>query len=463
MDSIVESQAGLERSRSDIELLASFTRRNWWVVVASLALALVAAVAYLLIARPSYTATAVLLIQPQSDQPNAQQVLATPELVRSQLAVLDSRSVLDAAVRRLQLYKDPEFDGGAPPSAPLDYRVARADEALAKRVTAENDGRSFAITLSVTSHSPDKSARIANAIAATYIDQQRIQKVKLIEATRQTLVSRLADLRAQTVAAEDAADAFRTQHGLVPLSSIPEDSESYAAATPSSRQIIELAKENATLAGDKASAAAAYTAQQRAIAAGRGDSTAQVLSSSVIADLRQQEAVLSKNQAELSARYQPDHPLVERNAAELQRVRGEIAAEIQRIHNSVASQARASSQAFGAADNYMNQLAARRSGEISASTRMTQLQEDAKLKRGVYEEYAAQMERSAERAGLELPDVMLASPASPPIQPSAPHKAFILLAAAMLGLIVGLALGVGRSLAGGTRVLSVRRSAAVAS
>jgi uncharacterized protein involved in exopolysaccharide biosynthesis len=93
---------------------------------------------------------------------------------------------------------------------------------------------------------------------------------------------------------------------------------------------------------------------------------------------------------------------------------------------------------------------------------MTQLQEDAKLKRGVYEEYAAQMERSAQRAGLQLPDVTLASPASPPIQPSAPHKAFILLAAAVLGLIAGLALGIARSLAGGTRVVSVRRSTTVA-
>lgn len=461
MDTIVETHAP-DRAPSDIELLTSFTRRNWWVVAASLAVALVVGLAYATLVRPSYMATAVLLIQPQSDQPNAQQVVATPELVRSQLAVLDSRAVLDATVRKLQLYRDPEFDGGAPSSAPVDYRVARADEDLAKKVTADNDGRSFAITLSVTSHSPDKSARIANAIAATYIDQQRAQKVKLIETTRETLGTRLADLKAQTVAAEDAADQFRVQHGLVPLSSIPEDSESYAAATPSSRQIIELAKENATLAGDKASAAAAYTAQQRAIANGRGDSTAQVLSSSVIADLREQEANLAKSQAELAARYQPDHPLVERNAAELQRVRGEIATEIQRIHASVASQARASSQAFGAADTYMNQLAARRSGEITASTRMTQLQEDAKLKRGVYEEYAAQMERSAQRAGLQLPDVTLASPASPPIQPSAPHKAFILLAAAILGLIAGLALGLGRSLAGGTRVVSIRRSTAVA-
>jgi uncharacterized protein involved in exopolysaccharide biosynthesis len=458
MDTIVETSSTSSRSASDIELIASFTRRNWWVVVAAVALALAAAVAYLLLARPSYTATAVLLIQPQSDQPNAQERLATPELVRSQLQVLNSRAVIDATVRKLELYKDPEFSGGAATSASTPTRIAHADEALSERVTAENDGRSYAISLSVSSHDPDKSARIANAMATTYIELQRTQKVKLIEATRESLGNRLADLKGQTIAAEDAADLYRTQHGLVPLSSIPEDSESYAAATPSSRQIIELAKENATLAGEKASAAANYAAQQRAINGGRGDSTSQVLSSSVIADLRQQESVLAKNQAELLERYHSDHPLVQRNEAELRRIRGELAQEIQRIHSSVASQARASSQAFGAADNYMNQLAARRSGEISSSTKMTQLQADAKLKRTIYEEYAGQMERAAERAGLQLPDVALVSPASPPIQPSAPDKPFILLASLIVGLMAGLLVSIGRSIMASTRLVDVRRT-----
>ena len=462
MEAITSTRSETRYTRSDLEILADYGRRKWWVVAGCVAAALLAAIAYLLIARPSYTATAVLIMQPQSDQPNAQQSTPTPELVRSQLEVLDSRAVLDATVRKLKLYNDPEFQGDASASSPLAYRIVQADEVLGTRVDAENDGRSYAISLSVTTHNPDKSARIANAIAATYIDQQRAHKVRLIEATRATLASRLADLRAQTLQAENGADAFRRQHGLVPLSSIPEDSESYAAATPASRQIIELAKENATLAGSAAEASAALTAQQRAIASGRGDSTAEVLASPVVTNLREQEANLAKNEAELLARYQPDHPLVRRTQAELGRVRREIGSEIGRIHTSVTSQARAGGQAFRAADDYMNRLASHRSGEISASTRLTQLQDDAKLKRQVYEEFAGQMERASERAGLQLPDVALVSPASAPSRPSAPHKAFVLIAALLVGLILGLILGIGRSIAGGRTVEidRVRTSAA---
>lgn len=458
MEAIATSGAAARQPRSDVEILADYSRRNWVLVSACVAVALLAGVAYLLIARPSYTATAVLLIQPQNDQPNAQQQTPTPELVRSQLEVLNSRAVLDAVVRKLRLYDDREFEGEVSSLVPLDYRIARADEALSTRVDAENDGRSYAISLSVTTRNPDKSALIANEVASTYIDQQRAQKVQLVEATRQTLASRLADLRAQTLQAEDSADSFRRVHGLVPLSSIPEDSESYAAATPSSRQIIELAKENATLAGTAAQASAAFAAQQRAIASGHGDSTTEVLASPVVTNLRQQEADLAKNEAELLARYQSDYPLVQRAQAELARVHGEIATEINRIHASVASQARAGSQAFRAADQYMNRLSAARSGEISASTRLTQLQDDAKLKREVYEEFAGQMERAAQRAGLQLPDVALVSPASAPIQPSAPHKTFIILAAALAGLIVGLLLGMIRSFARPRRLVEIDRT-----
>jgi uncharacterized protein involved in exopolysaccharide biosynthesis len=106
----------------------------------------------------------------------------------------------------------------------------------------------------------------------------------------------------------------------------------------------------------------------------------------------------------------------------------------------------------------MNQLAARRSGEISSSTKMTQLQADAKLKRTIYEEYAGQMERAAERAGLQLPDVALVSPASPPIQPSAPDKPFILLASLIVGLMAGLLVSIGRSIMASTRLVDVRRT-----
>jgi uncharacterized protein involved in exopolysaccharide biosynthesis len=445
--------------RSDGQLLVAYFSRNWWVVLACVIAALVLAVLYLVSARPSYRATAVMIIQPQSTAPDTREgTPATPELVRSQLEVIRSQGVLDATIKQLQLIDDPEIGSKAPKAGTLPVRTAAAREELAERITTENDGRSYTITLTARSADPVKAARIANTVAKAYIEVQRTQKVQLIEATQSRLADRLANLRAETVAAEQQAESYRQQSGLVPLSSVPEDSESYAAATPASREIIEMSKEHAALAARRADAQGRYAAQRTAIARGRGDSTSEVVTSPVVTELRKQSAELAARESELLARYRPDHPLVRPVQAELSRVRSELGAEVRRIHGSVALSAQASQQAFREGDRFMGQLAASRSRDLAASTRLTQLQRDAHVKRDTYEEFAAQMQRATERAGLQLPDVMLVSPASPPVRTSGPKPALILFVAAIAGLILGLALGLIRSLMAERRSVHVTQA-----
>src|SRR5690349_15471919 len=141
MDGLTEGGAVLRQPPSDLDILASYGRRNWWVVAACVLLCLLLGIAYLAMARKSYDASAVVIIQPQNSDPNAQQVPATPELVRSQVEVLQSRRVLDAVVTGLKLYRDPEFDGSAG-YAPTPFHIAAAEQALSDRLKVDNDGRS---------------------------------------------------------------------------------------------------------------------------------------------------------------------------------------------------------------------------------------------------------------------------------------------------------------------------------
>lgn len=454
MDVSTTTVSDRNASRSDVQLLLAFGRRNWWIVLGCLALGLLLGALYFTLGRPAYRATAVMIMQPQSTAPDTRDAVpATPELVRSQLEILKSQRVLDAAVDQLRLIRDPEFTADAPAGAGAAGLRAAARDELAEHLTTENDGRSYTITLTAAADDPEQAARIANTVARAYIETQRSQKVQLLEATQTGLASRLADLRAETVAAEEAAESYRQRSGLVPLSSVPEDSESYAAATPASREIIEMSKEHAALAARRADAQARYSAQRSAISSGRGDSTSEVVSSPVVTELRKQEASLAARESELLARYRPDHPLVRPVQAEISRVRGELNAEVRRIHGSVATSAQASRQAFQEGDRFMGQLAASRSRDLAASTRLTQLQRDARLKRQTYEEFALQMQRATERAGLQLPDVVLVSPASPPVRTTGPNPLVVMLVAGFIGLIVGLALGFLRSMLAERRVV----------
>ena len=455
MDAAVTEVSEQRRDRSDVQLLLAYGRRNWWLVLACVIVALLLGAAFLAVKKPAYHSTAVLLIQPQApDSSNGTPTAApaTPELVRSQLEILKSQQVLDTVVGKLQLAKDPAFTKEVSSNASAPMRAAAARDELSKRIDVDNDGRSYTINLTAQAADPNKAAAIANTTANSYIDVQRDQKVKLLERTQQALDRRLSDLRDQTFAAELTAENYRQRAHLYPLSSVPEDSESYAAATPASREIIEMSKEHASLASQRAQAQARYAAQQRAIASGRGSDTPEVLSSSVISDLRTREAQVAQRESELLARYRPDHPLVQPVQAELRAIRSNIAAEINRIHLSVATQARSSAQAYQQGDAFMSSLEQRRSRDLAASTRLTELQREAKIKRATYEDYAAQAQRATQRVELQLPDVMLISPASPPLKAAGPKPALVLLIAALAGLIVGLALGLVRSMLADRRV-----------
>ena len=461
MNAVTQSEEIRLRAREDRSLLADFTRRNWWVFVLCLGLAAIAAVLFIANSRPEYEATAVLLIQPQGtgiDDRDA--AVATPELVRSQVSIIQSQRVLAAVVDRLGLEDDPAFTRDAPANAgPRDLEAAARDE-LADRLTVENDGRSYTINLSVSAEDPARAAQITNTAATTFIELQKEQKVGLIESTQDALGQRLTDLRAQAIEAEDQAEAFRRQSGLLPLSSLPEDAESYTNATPSSREIIELTRERAGLAADRATAVGKMRAQESAIRRGQGGSTAEVLASPVITQLRIEQSQLERQESELLAKYTPDHPLVIPVRAELQQLRATIADEIARIHASVRSSAEASSDAVGMSNSQMSALEGKRSRDLAASIRLRQLQRDAQLSRDNYERYASQMQQTTERAGLQLPDVVLISAASPPLRDEGQPAALIVLLALAAGFLLAAPIAIFRSMQAGRRERHVAASEA---
>lgn len=445
------------RAPTDGEYLRAFARRNRWVFVICSVLALVAALAFLMLKPPKYEATAAMLLQPQatSGDANAVATPATPELVRSQFAIIQSQQVLDTVVRKLKLDHDRAFTRGAPSGATPQQNAAAARDKLAKELKVDNDGRSYTIYLSARADSAARAALITNTLAATYIDAERQQKVHVLQSTRAALGAQLSDLRARTIQAEAAAEQFRQQTDLLPLSSLPEDGESYQNSTPASREIVEMARAAAALTVDDASAQGKYAAQQRAIRRGRGAATAEVLASPVVTQLREQEAQFAQQESDLLTKYTPNHPRVRPVHAQLVAVRGAIAEEIGRIHASVRSRAEASSIARDKAKAMMGELEGRRNHDLAASVKLRQLTREAQLSRDTYEQFATQMQRATERAALQLPDVLLVSSATPPLRPSGLPRPILILLFLLGGLLVAVPISLYRSLRPGARVEAI--------
>jgi succinoglycan biosynthesis transport protein ExoP len=83
------------------------------------------------------------------------------------------------------------------------------------RMTVEQVGRSYVISLSFLSEDPLKAARIANALTDEYLVSQVEAKFAAAERATQWLSERINELRGQVLEAEAKIVEYRTQNNLI--------------------------------------------------------------------------------------------------------------------------------------------------------------------------------------------------------------------------------------------------------
>ena len=214
------------------DFVAVIKRRRAWIVWPAAVCVIVASL-YSLALPARYTASTQILLDPhglhvlQNDLSARSAASGDTSLAEaeSQLQVVASAGVLTAVVDREKLQTDPEF-GEAPPSvlesiagllvhsAPED-RTLKAVRILQSRVTARRPDKTFVIDVSVWSEDRAKAARIANAIAAIYLDQEGTTKTDAAKRTTVALGSRLAELRERVSQSAHRVEDYKAQHKII--------------------------------------------------------------------------------------------------------------------------------------------------------------------------------------------------------------------------------------------------------
>jgi uncharacterized protein involved in exopolysaccharide biosynthesis len=212
---------------------------RWWVITCT-SITGAAALLFIVLATPRYTATTQVFIETRTPTTLREATseraspIDAPE-VESQLILLRSEQIADKTVRRLGLSEDDEFAsaagqpgavsrliaelrtllGGAPltaasPDADAAARNA-AGKALRDRMTARRLDISYVIEISFTADSPDKAARIANGIAETYIEDQLETRAQAARLGAKWLEERIDDLRREMNASALRVKEFRAR------------------------------------------------------------------------------------------------------------------------------------------------------------------------------------------------------------------------------------------------------------
>jgi capsular exopolysaccharide synthesis family protein len=449
---------GHEQDDASLRDFFSLLWRRRLIIVLTVAVAVIGTLAVLMTVTPKYTSTAMILVEPRVNRvADTTSVLSglPPdfETIQTELEILASHSLHRRVVRDLGLTKDREFNPGlqqpwigrrllkslfggkdTPPTA---EEIERSTvNALDGAVKVASSGRSRVIMLSVEADSPAKAAKITNALADAYLVSQLDAKFEATQRTTNWLNKRLAELKAQVQASEQAVEVYRQQAGLV---------EGRDAVSSTAEQMTSLSTE-IVLAGTRRAEAEARLANVRSLM-NSGDGTgsvAEVLGNELIQRLQEQEGTLRRNLAALSQRYGPKHPQILQAQVELadtqQKLKGEVAKIVSSLEGEVAIARSRENSLLGA----QRRLEGNLSSINQRGIRLRELNRESDANKALLETFMSRFKELSEQQDLQTTDSRVISEAQPPSGPSSPKTMVILLLAALGSAGLGVVLAVAR-------------------
>ena len=439
----------------DIRGLYDFFLRRWRFIVGVVGIVSLLTLIVIFSLTPRYTATAQVLLDPQKENTlGAEAILSELTLdsasVDSQVAIIQSNSLLARVVDTEKLVDDPEFGTVTDRSSifrPLyDWALASTenDESphaggtpsdvqktlgnLRRSIWVEREGRTYVLNISVTSENPDKAARLTNAIADAYIVDQLEARYNAAQRASEWLNDRLQKLRGQLKNSEEAVEDFRTRHDLVAT----------RTGTINEQQLSEL---NARLIAARAEAAehqAQWRQAEKLVASDSNlESIPAVVKSPVISSLRKKQADVSGREADLVAKYNDRHPLVVNIRAERTDIEGQINAEVQRIVNNLKNAYEVSQSRVQSLEKSLRQLTGETGLDNETAIRLRELERVAASHKTLYEQFLSRAKIAEEEKTFQPKNARIISKAERPKSPSFPQKKLILALAFVMGLGLG--------------------------
>jgi len=185
-----------------------------------------ALIAWPLLPRRYEASSSVILHASEQDEAHAglKQGILDDGAIQSEMDRMSSPLIVDRAMARIGLAKDPDFSGPGLVSRLLSgvvpgWRPVSADptklrDILRERISVVRERRSYTLKLSVWDRDADRAAAIANALVEIYIEDQIRRKRDSIEAQARRLEQRAALLRGSHQATQEAVRAFMSETGI---------------------------------------------------------------------------------------------------------------------------------------------------------------------------------------------------------------------------------------------------------
>jgi capsular exopolysaccharide synthesis family protein len=269
------------------------------------------------------------------------------------------------------------------------------------------------------------AARVANEIPEAYIVDQLEAKFEATEKANAWLTEQLQELETKVVESERAVEIYRDEHGLAESSGL----------SILDAQLSELNSQLIIARAERAEVEARLTQLRRLLAGGgQGVNTAsEVLSSTLIQQLRAQEAQALSRQSELAVEYGPKHPRMLQVQAEIAEVRERIRTEIERIVVGLENEAEFTRTRVASLETSLSEAQGQTSEQNKEAIQLRALQREAAANRALYETFLNRFKETSTTQGLQSSDARVISRAEVPAGPSYPNRNRLLSNWVLLG------------------------------
>lgn len=400
---------------------------------------------------PTYRSEARLLIEARepayttSGDRSAVREPAIDELgVVSQVQLLKSADLIKQVARNMKLYELPEFDPAANPSALSDIMVAfglkknpldlppeeRVLKEFEEKLVVYQVERSRVVAIEFTSKDPQLAAAIPNEMAKVYLSLQSGAKLDSNSEASRWLEPEIANLREKVREAEEKVAQYRSQSDLLPTG----DNSTFAV-----RQLNDISSELARVRTEKATAEARAESVRAVLKSGGApDTLSDVVGSQMIQRLKESEAQIQGQIADLSTSLLEQHPRLKGLRSQLTGIRAQIGAETSKILASLENEARVAQLREQQLAQQLNTLKAdsARAGEDEVGLRA--LEREAAAQRQLLETYLARYREATSRtdANSTPADARIISAAVPPTERQFPKVVPITIVGGLAGFLL---------------------------
>ena len=460
-----EARAVDGKPDDDLDIRAFFAlinKHKWGIFLFVFAVALVAIVILYSI-RPQYKSEATLYLESRANNVVFKDVEGGPtgfrgarNYLQTQHKILESRSVAERVIKQLKLADHEEFNPKNPPSSLIsrftswlsalprkliptadtestaDFSGNRLYGQFASRLEIQPLERSQLVGISFSAYDRALTAKVANAIAATYIDMMLEGRLQMTQRASSWLADRLEKLREQLDQSEKKLQSFIDKENLVDVSGF----KSVAAG-----QIQGLTGKLVEAKRRRSELDALYRQIQSAIATGASPETLpEVLGHNMVQSNRRNISQIEQQIQELSKRYGPKHPVMIQTVSELESAKASWSEQIRNVLSGIDKKR----ELAIASQLNLEQEMRNSKNEVQDINRkqyeLRVLQRDVETNKNLYDLFLRRLKETNETASLGSVNARIIDPAIAPAHPYKPNKQLILILVIIASTVLAVAL-----------------------